>query len=54
MLFEELLENLAGIEPVMKRKDIVHLSVGLEKRNICAKSVIRLRHGYGPVIFALF
>jgi hypothetical protein len=35
VLLEELLKDLAGVYPVVERKDRVHLPVGLEKRNIC-------------------
>ncbi len=38
MLLEELLENVAGVDPVVKGKDGVHLPVSLEKRNICKES----------------
>ncbi len=38
VLLEELLENVAGVDPVVKGKDGVHLPVSLEKRNICKES----------------
>ncbi len=38
VLLEELLENVAGVDPVVEGKDGVHLSVSLEKRNICKES----------------